>query len=60
MSSPANSDSLLPPDVDRCARFNVLDQFNSRDVQNGADAYRFGAFSILPMRSFREKPVLGF
>jgi len=60
VSSPANSDSIVPPNVHRCARFNVLDQCNSRDVHNGVDTYRFGAFSILPMRSFREKPVLGF
>ena len=40
--------------------FNVLNQFNPRDVQNDLDACRFGAFSNSPTRSFTGKPGLGF
>jgi hypothetical protein len=40
--------------------FNVLNQFNPRDVQNDLDSYRFGTFFNSATRSFRGKFVLGF
>lgn len=40
--------------------FNVLNQFDPRDVQNNLDSYRYGAlFNSVP-RTFRGKFVLGF
>jgi hypothetical protein len=40
--------------------FNLLNQFDPRDVQNNVDSYRFGAmFNSVP-RTFRGKFVLGF
>jgi hypothetical protein len=40
--------------------FNLLNQFDPRDVQNNLDSYRFGAlFNSVP-RTFRGKFVLGF
>ena len=40
--------------------FNLLNQFNPRDVQNDLDSYRFGTFFNSATRSFRGKFVLGF
>jgi hypothetical protein len=40
--------------------FNLFDHFNSRDVQNDLDSYRFGDFFNGPPRSFRGKFVFGF
>jgi hypothetical protein len=40
--------------------FNLLNQFNPRDVQNVFDSYRFGSFFNSPTRSFRGKFVVGF
>ena len=40
--------------------FNILNQFDPRDVQNNLDSYRFGSlFNSVP-RTFRGKFVLGF
>ena len=40
--------------------FNLLNQFDPRDVQNNLDSYRFGSlFNSVP-RTFRGKFVLGF
>jgi hypothetical protein len=40
--------------------FNLLNQFDPRDVQNNLDSYRYGAlFNSVP-RTFRGKFVLGF
>ncbi len=40
--------------------FNLLNQFDPRDIQNNLDSYRFGAlFNSVP-RTFRGKFVLGF
>ena len=40
--------------------FNLLNQFDPRDIQNNLDSYRFGAlFNSIP-RTFRGKFVLGF
>jgi hypothetical protein len=40
--------------------FNLLNQFDPRDVQNNLDSYRFGSFFNSAARSFRGKFVLGF
>jgi hypothetical protein len=40
--------------------FNLLNQFDPRDVQNNLDSYRFGSFFNSAGRSFRGKFVLGF
>ena len=40
--------------------FNILNQFDPRDVQNNLDSYRFGAFFNSVPRTFRGKFVLGF
>jgi hypothetical protein len=40
--------------------FNLLNQFDPRDVQNNLDSYRFGSFFNPAPRSFRGKFVLGF
>jgi hypothetical protein len=40
--------------------FNLLNQFNPRDVQNNLDSYRFGGYFNPVPRTFRGKFVLGF
>ena len=40
--------------------FNLLNQFDPRDVQNNLDSYRFGSFFNSVPRTFRGKFVLGF
>lgn len=40
--------------------FNILNQFNPRDVQNNLDSYRFGGYFNPVPRTFRGKFVLGF
>jgi hypothetical protein len=40
--------------------FNLLNQFNPRDVQNNLDSYRFGGFFNSSVRTFRGKFVVGF
>jgi hypothetical protein len=40
--------------------FNLLNQFDPRDVQNNLDSYRFGSYFNSIPRTFRGKFVLGF
>ena len=40
--------------------FNLLNQFDPRDVQNNLDSYRFGSFFNSVPRTFRGKFVVGF
>ena len=40
--------------------FNILNQFDPRDVQNNLDSYRFGSYFNSVPRTFRGKFVLGF
>jgi hypothetical protein len=43
-----------------CGVFNLLNQFDPRDVQNNLDSSRFGGFFNSVPRTFRGKFVLGF
>ena len=40
--------------------FNILNQFDPRDVQANLDSYRFGSFFNTASRAFRGKFVIGF